>query len=530
MGGVLASGSLALTGAVVFGAPAAQAAEVTYTSQCKNLLAPGLEIPPSETKVDLAVSPVKDTYNVGDTVTVTWKWGAYNLVPASSPIDAIPADTTKPVGQIDVTGAQTGVFTVEGERKNPLTPKGQPLVVTDPVGTFTLTAPGTVNLAPKQYSTFTQFGTLDAETQCLPTTTPPISTTLTVQGSGPIEPPTIVVPGTPVKPGDTIPLSGVKFKANGTPQVSLCKGDGTDCQVSRFSGNTLAIDGNGNLSGNATLAATGVPDGAYLVRVSDGTMSATAPLTVQAPPLVRKAVASAASGPVGTVVHITGTGWAPGVFVNMFAVDADGMLLFPVTEVTSGADGSIVGDLRIEDPTAVQIRVREGGNDAKGVVLPFTVVNGSSGTQSATVTLAPGALSMTQAGDGIDFGSATLNGEAQQLSGSLNQVTVVDARGGNLGWALTGSMTDLVAANGTDKIPAGNLAWTPSCAAGADSLSTVANGTPGALGTTPSALCSVTADGKTSGGSFTADAAMTLTTPQFTAAGVYTGTLTLTLI
>jgi len=111
----------------------------------------------------------------------------------------------------------------------------------------------------------------------------------------------------------------------------------------------------------------------------------------------------------------------------------------------------------------------------------------------------------------------------------LNQVTVVDARGGNLGWSLTGTMTDLTAANGTDKIPAGNISWAPSCTASQGSLSTVTNGTPGALGSAPSTLCSVTANGGTTGGSFNANADVTLTTPRFAAAGSYTGTLTLTL-
>ncbi|MGR6997775.1 hypothetical protein ACU686_06075 [Yinghuangia aomiensis] len=230
------------------------------------------------------------------------------------------------------------------------------------------------------------------------------------------------------------------------------------------------------------------------------------------------------------MVHITGAGWTPGNSVNFSGTNADDELLFPIVNLTVGPDGTIVGDYPVEDPTLTLIKVREGSNDNKAVRLPFTIVSGSTGAQSATVTLAPGSLSMTQAGDGIDFGTATLNGEAQQLPGSLNQVTVVDARGGNLGWALTGSMTDLVAANGTDTIPAGNLAWTPSCAAGAGSLSAVNSGTAGALGSTPSSLCSVIANGATSGGNFTADAALTLTTPQFTAAGAYTGTLTLTLI
>jgi hypothetical protein len=146
------------------------------------------------------------------------------------------------------------------------------------------------------------------------------------------------------------------------------------------------------------------------------------------------------------------------------------------------------------------------------------------------VTLSPGALSITPAGHGLDFGTVTLNGEAQTVKANLGQVTVLDARGGDLGWSLTGSMTDLAAANGTDKIPAGNLSWTPSCAAAQGSLSAVDNGTPGALGATPSTLCTVAGNGATSGGKFTGDAEITLTTPRFTAAGAYTGTLTLTLI
>jgi hypothetical protein len=58
----------------------------------------------------------------------------------------------------------------------------------------------------------------------------------------------------------------------------------------------------------------------------------------------------------------------------------------------------------------------------------------------------------------------------------------------------------------------------------------VVNGAPGAFGSAPATLCSVTGDGKTTGGKFTADAEIALTTPQFAAAGAYTGTLTLTLI
>ncbi|MGR6997771.1 WxL domain-containing protein [Yinghuangia aomiensis] len=201
----------------------------------------------------------------------------------------------------------------------------------------------------------------------------------------------------------------------------------------------------------------------------------------------------------------------------------------PFITVTSTPDGKFSADFPIGNEWVHKIQVMQGGNEDTAVRFPFTIT-GSAVSQNASVTLAPGALAMTQAGDGLDFGTVTLNGEAQTVKANLNQVTVTDARGGTLGWSLTGSMTDLVAANGTDKIPAGNLAWTPSCAATEGSLSAVANGTAGPLSSSAATLCGVTADGTTSGGKFTADAEVSLTTPKFGAAGSYTGTLTLTLI
>ncbi|NUU20308.1 MAG: hypothetical protein HOV68_02155 [Streptomycetaceae bacterium] len=522
--------ALAVTGAVVLTAPAAQAAEVTYTSQCTNKLAPGLEIPPSETKVDLQVSPVKDKYTVGDLITVKWKWGSYSTVPDSSPLASIPADSTKPVGQINLTGSQTGVLTVEGERKNAETPKGQQLVITDMTSTMTLTAAGTLNLAPKQYSTFTLFGTLDAETECLPLTTPGVSATLTVE-AGQAVPPTLNAPDAPVKPGDVIPLTGSKFAPNATPQLSMCNSDGSNCVASRFTANTLAIDGSGNLSGNATLATTGLPDGTYQVRVVDGVAEARDTLTVKGyvPSGPRTANPDVTSGPLGTIVHLTGENWTANRAINISGVDADGGTLLPVVNLKTTADGKFTGEYPVTDPALKKIRVREGSSTTNLVLVDFTIVTGSVSTQNATVTLAPGSLTMSQAGNGIDFGSATLNGQAQTLNANLNRVTVLDSRGGNLGWSLSGTMTDLVAANGSDKIPAANVQWTPSCAAAPGSLSQVVNGTPGPLGSAAATLCSQAGAATATGGEFTADAQLALTTPKFAAAGSYTATLTLTL-
>lgn len=531
----LAAGMVGIAGVVALSAPA-QAQQVTYMSQCTNKLAPGLEIPPSETKVDLQVSPVKDKYTVGDLVTVTWKWGSYSNVPPSSPIPSIPADSTKPVGQINLTGAQTGVLTVEGERKNLETPRGEPLVITDMKATLTLTAAGTLNLAPKQHSTFSLVFGIDAETECLPLSTPPISTSITVE-EGQAALPELDAPTGEAHPGWTLGLAGRNFAPNATPQLKLCNADGSNCLADRFTANTLAIDGAGKLTGTATLAKTGLPNGDYVISVVDGTAEARRPVTITAyvPPGERSLVIDPAAAPVGGTVTVTGENWTPNTGLNMVGLDASGLIVgSPVSTIFTDHMGKFTARYTVPDLAAqfpvTQIRVREGISSTKRVIKPFTVITIAPLNQDVKVNLAPGTLSMTQAGTNIDFGSVTLNGEVQTLTANLNQVTVVDARGGTLGWALTGTMTDLVAANGTDKIPAGNVSWTPSCAAKPGAPSQVVTGTAGPLGTAAATLCSQAGDSKTTGGAFTGDARLTLTTPQFPAAGAYAGTLTLTLI
>lgn len=525
----VASGVLAAAGGVVLTSPAAHATEVSAMWKCTNKLAPGLDIPPSETRVELRVSPAQgDKYTVGDLVTVTWVWFTYPVVPPNSPIPSLPADSTKPVGQIEVTGAQSGTVTVEGERKNAETPKGQPLIVSTMTGTLALTAAGTVNLEPKKYSTFTQIGPLDAETECLPLTPPGISASITVE-PGQAAQPVLDAPTGTATPGAEIGLTGRDFAPNATPQVSLCATDGGDCVAERFTTNTLAIDGSGALTGKAKLAGTLTP-GNYLVKVGDGANAATTPLTVQ-PGAVRIARVSPTSGPVGTTVTVTGTGFTPGKFVYVVGTDDSGIAGPGTKTATVLPDGTFSLTVTVESANITQIRIREGApSSSPTVFVPFTVTTGPApGTQAVDVTFAPGQLSMSQAGTGIDFGTATLNGQAQQLTAPLNQVTVTDSRGGTSGWSLTGTMTDLVAANGTDKIPAGNMSWAPSCAALPGSLSTVTSGSTGPLGSAAT-LCSQAADTKATGGRFTADAQITLTTPEFAAAGAYSGTLTLSLI
>ncbi|MEU8140024.1 WxL domain-containing protein [Streptodolium elevatio] len=528
----MATGVLALAGAIVSTAPAANAQETTWTSKCVNQIATGLDIPPSETKVDVTVSPVKDVYTVGDLVTVSWKWKSYSKVPNAG-LPAIPKDSTKPVGNLELTGAQTGTVTVEGPRLNPEAPVGTDLILSDMTGTFTLNAAGTVNLAPKNHRTFTFIEAIgiDAETRCEPLgAAPGTVATLTVQ-DGQSSGPSLTAPSGEVRPGATIDLSGADYTPNATPHLTLCDAAGNACQTSGFATHTLVVDSAGKLTGTATVSPS-ASEGPHVVQVTDGTAAGKATITLKnfVPDGPPRAFLSTSSGPLGTVVTVTAENLPPNSNINISALDADQFDLEGFVNLTSLPDGTIPPtEFTVTDPWTSFIRVRAGTDDSIAAILPFHIAS-AQGTQEPTVTLAPGTLSMSQAGTGIDFGSVTLNGEAQTVEAVLNQVTVTDARGGNLGWSLTGAMTDLVAANGTDKIPAGNLVWTPSCAATPGSLDEVANGTAGPLGSAAAVLCSVAADGGTTGGKFTADAQITLTTPQFAAAGAYSGTLTLTLI
>ncbi|MCF2531969.1 WxL domain-containing protein [Yinghuangia soli] len=527
---LLAAGALAAAGLVVLTAPPAQADQVAYTSQCTNKLAPGLEIPPSETKVDIQVSPAKEKYAVGDLITVHWLWGSYSKVPISSPIEALPADSTKPVGRVAVGGAQTGEVVVEGERKNPLTPRGEELVVTDMKATLTLTAAGTVDFSPAKYSTFSLVFGIDAETECLPLTTPGVSASITVEPGQAVRP-VLDAPTGEAHPGWTLGLTGSGFAPNAVPLLKLCDATGSGCLAERFKSSALVIDGAGKLSGTATLADRQLPDGDYMISVVDGVAEAQRPLTVTTyvPPGPRTVRAEPAAGPVGTTTTLTGTGWTPNAGVNIAQVDASGSAGGGTISLITDHTGAFSTPFTVSSPLTTQIRVREGLSSVKRVFIPFTLLTVAPIAQDATVTLVPGSLSMTQDGTGIDFGTATLDGEEHTLPAALNQVTVTDSRGSDLGWSLTGTMTDLTAANGQDKIPAGNLSWTPSCAAAPSSLDQAVGGTAGPLGPTAALLCGVTPDGSTTGGRFTADAQLSLRTPGFTAAGAYTGTLTLTL-
>lgn len=170
-------------------------------------------------------------------------------------------------------------------------------------------------------------------------------------------------------------------------------------------------------------------------------------------------------------------------------------------------------------------------------------------TQVVEVEVIGSTMTMEQAGALVSLDAITLNGQPQTTGGSLNGLTVVNARGTDAGWSLTGQMSgdfsdgtgDGVCPAGDPStwdnhcIPGGNLGWTPGAAVAHEQIpgdvATVNAGTavdPYSPGL-DSAQTLCTAPATQSGGTFSCGGGVSLAIPASAAAGTYSGTLTLTL-
>ncbi|MEV8517305.1 glycosyl hydrolase family 18 protein [Dactylosporangium sp. NPDC051484] len=162
------------------------------------------------------------------------------------------------------------------------------------------------------------------------------------------------------------------------------------------------------------------------------------------------------------------------------------------------------------------------------------------GQQTIITEVTGGALSLSVSDNTpIDLGKVQLNGQDQIVSGALKAITVVDPRGNNAGWSLTGQVSDF-RGTGTATIPAANLAWAPTAAVVPGSLNLEHSTTttpkvvagpaliPGKGLSTAHTLCSSNLGAST--GKFTCGGGLNLGVPFDTPVGAYTAVLTVTLI
>ncbi|MFI1471355.1 hypothetical protein [Streptomyces wuyuanensis] len=155
--------ALMLGGAgILLAASPAQAAEVSYATECIPPPISGLPPVQGTTKVQIT-APAEA--KVGDEIEVVWK----TVEAASKNPDVLDLqkDTVKPTGTLKVAGAQTADLAMEGPRQNPPIPKNSPMVLPDMKAKLKLTAPGEITLTPGAYD-INVSKPISTDTKCAP--------------------------------------------------------------------------------------------------------------------------------------------------------------------------------------------------------------------------------------------------------------------------------------------------------------------------------------------------------------------------
>lgn len=147
---------------ILMAASPAQAAEVSYATECVPPPISGLPAVQGTTKVELT-APAEA--KVGDEIEVVWK----TVEAASKNPDVLDlgADTVKPTGTVTLGGAASGELKLEGPRQNPPIPKNSPMLLPDMKGTLKLETAGEITLTPGAYN-INVSKPISTDTKCAP--------------------------------------------------------------------------------------------------------------------------------------------------------------------------------------------------------------------------------------------------------------------------------------------------------------------------------------------------------------------------
>ncbi|MFE9807697.1 hypothetical protein ACFYRN_25750 [Streptomyces sp. NPDC005227] len=156
----------------------AQAAEVSYKTECIPPAISGLPAVQGTTKVEIT-APAEA--KVGDEVTITWKFA--QAASKNPDVLDLDKDTVKPSGTLKAAGAQTASVAMEGPRQNPAIPKNSDMKLSDMTGKLKLTAPGDVTLTPDAYN-INVSKPISTDTKCTPKETVGSSATIKVTAAG----------------------------------------------------------------------------------------------------------------------------------------------------------------------------------------------------------------------------------------------------------------------------------------------------------------------------------------------------------
>ncbi|MFW3474691.1 hypothetical protein ACN24M_25880 [Streptomyces microflavus] len=171
--------ALMLGGAgIVLAASPAQAAEVSYATECVPPPISGLPPVQGTTKVQLT-APAEA--KVGDEIEVVWK----TVEAASKNPDVLDLgkDTVKPTGTITLGGAASGELKLEGPRQNPPIPKNSAMLLPDMTAKLKLETAGEITLTPGAYN-INVSKPISTDTKCAPKEAVQPGTTIKVTEAG----------------------------------------------------------------------------------------------------------------------------------------------------------------------------------------------------------------------------------------------------------------------------------------------------------------------------------------------------------
>ncbi|MFD8690247.1 hypothetical protein [Streptomyces sp. NPDC059651] len=432
---------LAWTGGTVAFAPLAHAGTITPTVHCTLPAGQGEATGPQQFSIELTPDVVDPGGKVHAKV-------ALGPSPATSGLSLNDVPTTPSV-DLAMSGGATGTVTVTGPEVTLDVPSGQPIEIPPYEGDFLIpaNASGPITFTPLRNVTRTKVLGSTYTTTCAVTAGGGSIGTVTAEGSAG-QPATLIAPTTPARPSTSVALSGSRWTVGATPVPSLCATDGGGCDAGKFASSSLAINSSGQLTGSAVLAAAGtVPDGSYLVKVGDGTKEATVPLTVRAfvPDGPRAIALSRGSGPVGSVITVTGSDYYQDRWINTVGLDATGATLDDTAVyVKSRPDGTFSVDFTVSDPAVAAIQVDEGNDPATVLTTPFTVTEATATLSAGAAKVKPGGtISVSGSGwpsgvtptaalcatDGSGCNAAGISGSTLRISADGTLIGTVTAAG-----------------------------------------------------------------------------------------------------
>ncbi|MEV6328897.1 beta-xylosidase [Streptomyces sp. NPDC051909] len=207
----LGATALALTAGGALAAPAGAATTasvaVDFATHC--VPPPIAGIPPIDGTTTAQITVDNAAPKVGDTVTVTY---TVTKPAASNPVDlALPENIMTPSGKVALGGAQTGSVTVTGEKKNPPVPGKGAFPPFSMTGTFTVTAPGAIQLSPGDYNIHTSY-IMELDTSCTVSNPPaPVSETVTATAQPGANERALQLDNASGAPGVRVTVTGSKF-------------------------------------------------------------------------------------------------------------------------------------------------------------------------------------------------------------------------------------------------------------------------------------------------------------------------------